>query len=126
MDTDEIEKELRRLAAIAANDLCPDESALLSAAADIVHEHEGLEVYKTQHCKAIDACLWMHDDKTLDIPIGSSITSTGVLALKKQRDYLMFENDALCAFINREMKMTATDPRIVELKEILEKGEKEL
>lgn len=34
-----------------------------------------------------------------------------------ERDRLAGENKILCAFINREMGMTATDPRLIELDE---------
>jgi hypothetical protein len=47
-----------------------------------------LDAYMGDHHKAIEACMWMHDDKTLDIPLGSRLTSDGVTALRKQRDEL--------------------------------------
>lgn len=46
------------------------------------------DIYRTEHLKAIEACMWMHDDKTLDIPLGAKLTSDGVTALRKQRDEL--------------------------------------
>jgi hypothetical protein len=46
------------------------------------------DIYRADHLKAIEACMWMHDDKTLGIPLGGRLTSDGVTALRKQRDDL--------------------------------------
>jgi hypothetical protein len=54
----------------------------------LYHEAQANAAYKLDHDKAINACMWMHDDKTLNIPLGARLTSDGVTALRKQRDEL--------------------------------------
>jgi hypothetical protein len=46
-------------------------------------------------------------------------TATLLTSTLIERDEARAENAALCAFINREMQMTANDPRIEELKRLM-------
>lgn len=51
--------------------------------------------YKSSYTEAVEACLWMHDDKTLELPLGSTLTTDGVAKLKEQRDKAREQRDDL-------------------------------
>ena len=50
-----------------------------------------LQIYKKAYHDAVSACLWMHDDKSLGLKLGDCLTTTGVTALKNQRDKLLLQ-----------------------------------
>jgi hypothetical protein len=76
-----------------ANRLCPlsDSLPLTQAwkdtAAQLIADHTAsLNVYKVQHIKTIDACMWMHSDKRISerLHIGDDLTVEGVAELRRQ------------------------------------------
>lgn len=81
--------ELRsRIAAAISEVIASRDKLWLDGSATLRHERDAALIYRTEHKKSIAACMWMHDDKTLDIPLGGLLTSDGVTALRKQRDEL--------------------------------------
>ena len=48
---------------------------------------------------------------------GDPLTNADIFEVLKKQERI---TDALCAFINREMQMTGSDPRIIELEKIIQ------
>lgn len=75
--------------------------------------------YKKQYGYCVDAVMWMHDDHLLkhDIPLGHSLTITGPVILKKQRDNALSEVERLKSLL------TEAKPKRVVLTELPCAGE---
>jgi len=77
-----------------ANRLCPTRlgRGKLAAkwklwAAQMIADHvASLNVYKRQHLKTIEACMWMHGDKRISerLRIGDDLSVEGVAELRRQ------------------------------------------
>ena len=86
----ELEEELRKMANQYWS--LQQEVKVFLDAAEVVHDYDRVKqsesIYREEFAKSVEACAWMHEDKTLGITIGARITVDGVLALKRQRDNL--------------------------------------
>ena len=86
----EIEEELRKMANQYWS--LQQEAKVFLDAAEVIHDYDRVKqcesIYREEFTKAVEACAWMHEDKTLGITIGARLTIDGVLALKRQRDNL--------------------------------------
>jgi hypothetical protein len=86
----ELEEELRKMANKYWS--LHQEVKVFLDAAEIIHDYDRVKqsesVYKKEAIEAVEACAWMHDDKTLGLTLGARLTSEGVTALRNQRDEL--------------------------------------
>jgi len=90
MTNQQLEEELRKMANQYWS--LQQEVKVFLDAAEVIHDYDRVKqsesIYREEFTKAVEACAWMHDDKTLGITIGARITVDGVMALKRQRDEL--------------------------------------
>lgn len=84
-----------------------------------------LQILENDNLKSENARLleeledWRNAAKHVDADHTDEVHCGCVPILRKQNADLKRENETLCAFINSEMRMTAGDPRIAELADIL-------